>query len=159
MKRNFLNNERALKNGKMVAHCCPNSRKFPVHRIAFQTSMTWEKCQVQLGSRDPQRPADSFQFSIHAQLIWTITTNSSICYSKLISIFYSRLLEMRMPRSSSFSVRDILDLPQMKNNSSITSTTTSDTSSSPPTGTQGVALGTTDISNQQQRFHGKLLKC
>ena len=28
-----------------------------------------------------------------------------------------RLLEMRMPRTSSFSVRDILDLPQMKTSS------------------------------------------
>ena len=159
MKSDFLNNERALKDGKMVAYCCPNSRKFPVHRIAFQTSMTWEKCQVQLGSRDPHGRC-WFISIFHSRSTDLDHHNKQLnSYSKLLSIFYSRLLEMRMPRSSSFSVRDILDLPQMKNNSSITSTTTSDTSSSPPTGTQGVALGTTDISNQQQRFHGKLLKC
>ena len=36
MKSNFLYNERALKTGKMVTHCCQNSRKFPVHCVAFQ---------------------------------------------------------------------------------------------------------------------------
>ena len=34
-----------------------------------------------------------------------------------------RLLEMRMPRTSSFSVRDILDLPQMKTTSEGSATT------------------------------------
>ena len=75
-----------------------------------------------------------------------ITTNNASQLILLIPFFYSfRLLEMRMPRSSSFSVRDILDLPQMKNNSS---NATSDTS---PT-------HTTDISSHHQRFHGKLIK-
>lgn len=61
-----------------------------------------------------------------------------------------RLLEMRMPRSSSFSVRDILDLPQMKNNSSQQQQQQSATSDTSPT-------HTTDISTNQ-RFHGKLIR-
>ena len=75
----------------------------------------------------------------------TIDSIELIYMNFLLSI--SRLLEMRMPRSSSFSVRDILDLPQMKNNS-----TTSDSSNTSPT-------HTTDISSSHhqhhQRFHGK----
>ena len=59
----------------------------------------------------------------------------------IYGFFCCRLLEMRMPRSaSSFSVRDILDLPQIQKNNS-----TSDTQGSSPT-------HTTDI-----RFHGKLI--
>ena len=46
-----------------------------------------------------------------------------------IKIF--RLLEMRMPRSSSFSVRDILDLPHMKSSSSPISATTTVTGDQP----------------------------
>ena len=46
-----------------------------------------------------------------------------------IQIF--RLLEMRMPRSSSFSVRDILDLPHMKSSSSPISATTTVTGDQP----------------------------
>ena len=47
-------------------------------------------------------------------------------------IFF-RLLEMRMPRSSSFSVRDILDLPHMKSSSSPISATTTVTGDEPQT--------------------------
>ena len=65
-----------------------------------------------------------------------------------LSNFLFRLLEMRMPRSSSFSVRDILDLPQMKNNSSNSVGTPTSDSTSP--------THTTDITNHGLRTHGKL---
>ena len=42
-------------------------------------------------------------------------------FNSLVAKF--RLLEMRMPRTSSFSVRDILDLPQMKTTSEGSATT------------------------------------
>lgn len=58
-----------------------------------------------------------------------------------------KLLEMRMPRSSSFSVRDILDLPQMKNNSSNSVGTPTSDSTSP--------THTTDITNHGLRTHGQ----
>ena len=64
---------------------------------------------------------------------------------------------MRMPRSSSFSVRDILDLPQLKNNSN--SSVTSDNNTSNTSGIE--AASPTHISTIQQteinphRFHGK----
>ena len=77
-------------------------------------------------------------------------------------LILTRLLEMRMPRTSSFSVRDILDLPQIKpgndinngsnssssingnnnNTSSITSIPPS-SAQTPPTTTQTTAGGTT----------------
>ena len=46
---------------------------------------------------------------------------------------FCRILEMRMPRSSSFSVRDILDLPQMKPSSPLSATTTTAAAEETPT--------------------------
>ncbi|XP_040568380.1 uncharacterized protein [Lepeophtheirus salmonis] len=53
------------------------------------------------------------------------------------------LLEMRMPRASSFSVRDILDLPQIKNNNNNGSSNNNDTEPREPSHPKSPALSST----------------
>ena len=60
-----------------------------------------------------------------------------------------RLLEMRMPRSSSFSVRDILDLPQMKASSPLTTSTAEETPTANGASNDGLsdAMHTDDVAS------------
>uniref|UniRef100_A0A0K2UPB2 Homeobox domain-containing protein n=1 Tax=Lepeophtheirus salmonis TaxID=72036 RepID=A0A0K2UPB2_LEPSM len=58
-------------------------------------------------------------------------------------IMVQKLLEMRMPRASSFSVRDILDLPQIKNNNNNGSSNNNDTEPREPSHPKSPALSST----------------
>ena len=66
----------------------------------------------------------------------------AVRHSRIFLFF--RLLEMRMPRTSSFSVRDILDLPQMKASASASD----DTQTSTPT---AALAGNAGENGQQQQ--------